>query len=526
MRHFALAVCLLAWPALVAAGEAGKLFREGQKAEKAGQVARAYLLYAQAAALDPGKQIYWLRSQALRTRAAIEAKVMPPSAAAAVGEAAELPAADPEDLAEARKPLPPFELRGAAGRRDLDLQGDAKTLWEQVARAFGLDTVFDGDFDPGKPLRFRMQQADYREALRALEAATASFIVPLSDRLFLVARDSPQKRAQVEPSVAVTVPIPETTAPQDFMALVQGVQQSLGIQKAGYDTQSHTVVLRDAVSKIAPARRILKDLLHPRAQVEVEIEILEVASSATRSFGIDFPNTFPIVTLTTVLNNRVSLPETIKRLRVFGGGQSLFGIGIADPTLIARMSETSGKTLLNSTLRSVDGQPAQLTVGDKYPVLTGGYFGPPEFSGPDAYLPPPSFTFEDLGMNVKLTPRVHGVEEVSLEIEAEFKVLTGQALNGIPVIANRRLASKVRLRLGEWAVVAGLMNAQEARTVAGVAGLSRLPVAGHLFSTRTRDQSGSQVLVLVKPRLLTLPPDQVVTTNVRVGSETRPLTPL
>jgi type IV pilus assembly protein PilQ len=121
---------------------------------------------------------------------------------------------------------------------------------------------------------------------------------------------------------------------------------------------------------------------------------------------------------------------------------------------------------------------------------------------------------------------VHGTEEVSLDVEAEFKVLTGESLNGIPVIATRQLQSQVRLRNGEWAVVAGLMSASEARTITGPAGLSRLPVLGHLFRDKTRTRDVRDLLLILKPTLLSLPPDREDTRPVWVGTQPRPLTPL
>ena len=59
------------------ASEASELYKEGRKAEKAGHVARAYLLYSEAAALEPSNKVYWSRTLALQSRAAMESKVMP-----------------------------------------------------------------------------------------------------------------------------------------------------------------------------------------------------------------------------------------------------------------------------------------------------------------------------------------------------------------------------------------------------------------------------------------------------------------
>ena len=260
------------------ATEASDLYRDGRKAEKAGHMAQAYLLYSEAAALDPDNHLYWLRSEALKTRATMEGKVVPQLASAAAlpeirAEEADttIDAATAQDLAEARKPLPPTELKAQAGRKDFDVKGDAKVLFQTAAQAFGLDCVFDGDYQAGKTIHFRIDQADYRETLHALEAATGSFLVPISERLFLVVKDTPQKRKEEEPFVAVIIPVPEATTTQDLTAMITAVQQSCGIQKVGWDSQRNMVVMRDAISKILPARQLFEDLLYPRRADPLEM---------------------------------------------------------------------------------------------------------------------------------------------------------------------------------------------------------------------------------------------------------------
>lgn len=515
----------LALPALAA--DAEKLLKQARKAEKAGEMARAYLLYSNAAALSQDSHL-WLKAQALQSRAAIEANVKPPPVSLQELESAALNAVTPEELIEARKPLPPVELQAAAGRQDFDLSDPPRKLFEHVAHAFGLDTVFDGDYpSDGKLIRFRMEQADYREVLHALEAATGSFIVPLSEKLFLIVKDTPQKRNEAEPSVSLSIDLPEPATTQDLVALIGSVQQTLGLEKVSWDTQKNVVVIRDKISKAWPARQLFAQLLRPRAEVELQVELLEVNRSDALSYGLSLPSSFPITFLGKILNNQPVLPDSVAGLAVFGGGSSMFGIGITTPTLVARMSKSTARTLLRSQLRSINGLAATFHVGDRFPVLTGGYFGDIDTSqGGEVYRPPPQFQFEDLGLSLKITPNVHGREEVSLELESEFKVLGGEGINGIPIISNRKLTSLVRLQMDQWAIIGGLMTSSEARTVSGLIGVSKIPVIGPLLRANTKTQDERSVLILIKPRLLRLPPGEYVTRDLRVGSETRPLTPL
>lgn len=427
-----------------------------------------------------------------------------------------------QDLADLRRMKPPPRLRGAPGRRTLDLRGDARTLFQQVAQAFGLDCVWDADYQPGPALRWRIEDADYQEALYQLQVATGSLAVPVSERLFLVAKDTPQKRAEVEPTAAVGIPIPGPATVQEAQELARTVQQAMEILRLVVDADQRLVFMKDRVSKILPAQALFEQLAGSRAQVAVELELVEVDRSSVLSYGFSMPTEFPIAYLGGAFHSRPSVAVGFARMLVFGGGRTLLGVGLADASAVASLNRSSGRTLMRAEIRALDGTAASFHVGDRYPIMSGSYMA----TGQPGLLAPPAFNFEDLGLVLKVTPRVHGLDEVSLELEAEFKVLGGQSLNGIPVIKNRKLQSKVRLREGQWGVVAGLMNTSEARSISGVPGLSRLPGVGRLLRQNTRTSESTEVLVLLKPRLLNPPPPAAPLPALYLGSESRLRIPL
>jgi general secretion pathway protein D len=281
------------------------------------------------------------------------------------------------------------------------------------------------------------------------------------------------------------------------------------------------------LEKITVARALFNDLSRSPGQVVIEIKFVEVSRNDILTYGLDLPDTFSLSPLTNWFNNQISIPQNVVGLLRFGGGKTMFGIGIMMPSIKAQLTKSSTNNILDGQIRSVDGQPATMHIGQQYPVVTSGYFGPSSFTGSGSvYTPPPSFEFVDLGLTLKVTPWIHSPEELTLDVDAEFKLLAGNSVDGIPIIANRAMKESVGMRMGEWAALGGLLDVEQAHTIAGIVGLSRIPYLGPLTSTYTKNKSDDCVLLMMRPRLLTMPPGSEPTRMYGLGSDTRPITPL
>jgi type II secretory pathway component GspD/PulD (secretin) len=521
------------------ASTASKLYQKGLAAERAGAIAQAYLYYSEAAAADPKKALYRERAEALAPQAAIQAQAKPPDAptptAASLKPEDIFDSATARELASDRQLLPPARLKLPPGVQDYDLEGDYKSVFEQAASRLGLQVVFDGDYTVGKRVVVKLDAVGPREMLHALEAATNSFIVPVGSKLFLVAQDTEAKRKDLEQVEAASIPIPNALTIQEITELGQAVKQAIGVDKVFWDGQANQIILKDRVSRVQAAEAVLNDLIGYRAQVAMDLEFVELDDTQMLDLGVDLEPAFPIsffgllnpgVTSTTGSTTAATASITLAQLAKLSLTH-IFGVGIPNVDITAILNKSGARTLLKTTVVSVEGQKATFHSGEKYPILTSQYVGSTgSASSSQIYTPPPSFTFEDLGIVVNMTPHVGSGGEVTIDLDTEYKLLGAGSVNGIPILDSRKMTSTVRLKNNQWALVAGLTSTSKARTLAGPSFFSRVPLLGHLISHFTRNDATTYVFMVLKPRLMSLPPSDRLTHTVYVGSEQRGVTPL
>jgi general secretion pathway protein D len=517
-----LRIVLLAFVALTrlnAADQiAARLAREARKAQNSGQLVRAYLLFAEAAARDARNPTYRADRDALApvaqllTKANVETVNVSADIKAAES-APDQPASMPpiesgphreSNQAETLQTLP--QLKPDSSVHDFDLRGDEKVLFQDVATAYGIRAIWDPDLQAQTDLRFHIDQADFRTAMEALTAATRTFVFPITERAVFFARDTPAKRSELEPSIQLSVPLPNVVDPKDLAEAANAVRGVLNLRAVAFDVGSRMVIVRDRVSRARIARSLLEALLLPRAQVSIEVQLLTLDSDRSYHYGVSLPTTFRLLDFGHIGALRTILSSITNPMNflAFGGGATLFGVGLTDATIFASYSKSFTNNLYNAIVTVGNGQTASLHVGDKFPIpqsLNTGF----QQSGGSIYNPIGEVTLEDLGLVLKLTPHVNGDGDVGLDLEAEYKALGTQTINTVPTISQRRFKGNVMLRQGQWAVLAGIDENTRTVTRNGLVGVAQIPGLNQVLGENTRDDKAEHTLLVIKPTITRLP---------------------
>ena len=114
----------------------------------------------------------------------------------------------------------------------------------------------------------------------------------------------------------------------------------------------------------------------------------------------------------------------------------------------------------------------------------------------------PNAQYIDIGLKVKATPRVHANGDVSLQFEFTLSNLAGNSLNNIPVVNSQEIHQTVRVRADESALLAGYLSPQHTTALNGTPGVANLPLNGIVGGTTTAQNSNTEILILVTPRIV------------------------
>ena len=460
----------------------------------------------------------------------------------AIGDALPQTAAEPR-LLEASGQL---RVTPNAVRADFHYRGDGRSLLTAVAQAFGVTASFD-DSVVARPVHFDITNVDFYTAISAACQVTHTFWTPLQEKQILLAEESTENHRKFDRMAMRTFFLPAMTAPADMNNLVTVLRNLFDIKIVAAQPASGTITLRAPDDLLDSATQFIESLDSARPEVMLDVRVYEISYMLTRDFGLQIPDNFQLFNIPaaalvalagqnvqSLINqlissgginqaNSTAISALLAQLEgqgqqnsvfsqpvaTFGNGQTLEGVSLG--TLGVQASETQSwvKTLEHSTLRVSQGSDASFRVGSRYPILNASFapiFNSPAIAqviGNNSFQAPfPSFSYEDLGVNLKTKTLVNGDSAISLQVDLQLRTLLGQSMNGIPVISNREFQGSLTLEDGQPAVVAGEIDHTEQRSINGVPGLGAIPGLSQILDSNNIEDTSDELLIVITPRII------------------------
>ena len=487
--------------------------KNGVKLRERGQLEAAASEFQRAVAIDPSSPI--AEQELRKTVSAIEEKNRANNAATEPpkGEDNEPPLASmPPEL----KPL----SRAAI---NLKMTNDAKIVFDTIGKLAGLTVIYDPDF-PARRIPVELNNVTLEQALEIVSLESKAFVKSVTENIIFVIPDQPAKRRDYEENVVRTFYLSNTVQAQDLTEIVTGLRQLLDLKRIFQINGQNAIVIRDSPDKLLVAAKMIDDVDKAKPEVVVQVQVVEARVDKARSLGIA-PGTsasiavVPPGTTSTTTNNNTNTNGTtttnntlsLQQLGHLTGAD--YAVTLPSFTANALLNDSTTKIIQNPEVRSVDGQPAKLRIGDKVPIATGSFqagvgVGGAAGAGFVNPLVNTQFQYQDVGVNIDMTPRIHPNHEVSMKLSVEVSSVTGQQpIGGItqPIISQRKLEQEIRLKEGEANVLGGLITRTDTKQLQGWPGLAHIPLLRYFFSEDTHNTEDDEILIILTPHIVRMP---------------------
>ena len=426
------------------------------------------------------------------------------------------------DLAESSRPQPTIQqlrdrvrsvepLLNPASHDPIDVvftNASLRDILNFVGQATGINVTYERDFQD-RSYSVQLRGVTLEEALTQILGANTLFYKVVNPKTIMAIPDNAQKRAAYEEQVIRTFYISHADATELVQMLNQVIRiPAIAVQPVlAANKTANTITVRGTTNVVAIIEKMIEANDNPRAEVIIDVQILEVNRTRAKQFGLDLSNysingSFSPASDPTTAAAGAS---TAFNLNTVTRGVSTADFYMSVPSAIMRFLETDSETKLiaKPQLRGAEGQKIILNLGDEIPVPSTVFT--PVAQGGASFNPLTSFTYRPIGVNIEMTARVTYENEIILDLLLESSTLGEPVTVGdqaLPSFGARRVNTRLRLRDGESNLLAGLLREDQRKILRGLPGLLRLPILRSLFASNDANASQSDIIMLLTPRIV------------------------
>jgi general secretion pathway protein D len=371
----------------------------------------------------------------------------------------------------------------------------SRDVFLAIARLADLSITFDPTFRE-MPITVDLRNASLEDALNSVAGATRMFFRVTAPKTIIVVPDTPAKRREYEEEIVRTFYLSNADLKEamDLLRLV------VDLRRIAPTTANNALTIKDTPERVAAAGRVLSAIDKAKPEVIIDVELLEVDRTRLLEYGLQIASPgSPGINGSVAVDTGTSQTLTLKALRNLTQSDIL-AAGL--PALYYRLlkTDTNTRTLANPQLRTSEGSAATARFGERVPVPVTTFA--PIATGGTPQQPITSFQYENIGVNIDITPRTHHDDDVTLALKIAVTSISGSGFGGLPTFGNREINTIIRLRDGETNMLAGLIRDNERQAIEGIPGLTDIPIVGRIFGHTTKTTDQTDIILTLTPHII------------------------
>lgn len=383
----------------------------------------------------------------------------------------------------------------------------ARDIYMSLGKAYGLNVVVDSKLRDEK-VTIDLKGMSLMKALDTLMVLNRHFFKVVDENTIIILEDDRTTRERYDTQIIQTFYLSNITSKE----IGKHLRSLGGIKEFAENEALNAITVKGTPEQIALIGKIIADNDKAQPEVVVELELLEVNKGNMRKLGImpvssaDGGASYRAGILADP-RNRSDSDENSGGIRgIFPDLSSEDFLTVVPALAIDFLKQQDGsKQVANPHLRVTSGSQGHVRIGQSVPVaqtsftnaqISGSASGSNSF-GDNALT---SFKYQDVGIDIKVTPRVHYNNEITLELELEISSVVSSGIQ--PVFGKRNVKTSIRLKNGETNVLMGLLNNEERKSLVGIPGLSDIPLLGRLFSNDDKVISQTDIILSTRPVII------------------------
>lgn len=343
----------------------------------------------------------------------------------------------------------------------------------EALRALGYKSnknlIVNGDLDG--TIAMHMEDTDFDTVLRALSRSNDFSYEYLDDSKQTVLIAPTDSMSSIETFKLKHID-PETAAKQ--IALLTEADKVMA------DKENHTLTVSGSSSLLYQVRQELEKVDVASQQVNIQAMVVELSKGNSRNLGLSY------------LSNPWSKDTSI-------GGYNGFKFSVS-----AQHEETlsNGKVLARPNVTVFDGRKATILMGDKVPVFTSSSDSTDSDSSTTMTV-----EYKEVGVKLEVLPRINEMDKQTITLVIKPSVSTisqwvESGNNKAPQISERSAETTVRVKNGETILIGGLLKNEEIKSIKQIPFLSKIPILGELFKSRSTEKKDTEVVIAITPKIV------------------------